>query len=42
MVFLQGELDRVLVLVDEGLGSFGLKDAQSDKGKGPICIVNSS
>lgn len=33
LVFLQGELDQALVLVYEDLGSFGLKDAKSDKGK---------
>jgi hypothetical protein len=37
LVVLQGEVDQALGLVDEGLGSFGLKDAEIDRGKGNWC-----
>lgn len=38
LVFLQGEVDRALGLVDEGLGSFGLKDAEFNKGKAQLVL----
>lgn len=37
LVVLQGEVDQALGLVDEGLGSFGLKDAEIDQGKANWC-----
>lgn len=33
VVLLEGEVDRKLGLVDEGLGYFGLKDVKFNKGK---------
>jgi hypothetical protein len=39
LVVLQGEVDRVLGLMDEGLGSFWLKDAKIDKGKAQLVLL---